>query len=251
MFPFKLATTSYIYPDHILPNVAALAPFFDEIELVLFETEAAADLMGDEQVYRLKELSSRSGLSYDVHLPMDILLGDSDKKKRSEGMGVIKKLIQQTLCLNPSVYILHLDPGAETDLKGWRERVVQSLRGLPGCGIESKRISVETLGYPFEWVEDIVEDFDFSICLDIGHILTHGQDLRFYLKKYLPEASMVHLHGFQNGVDHQGIDRLPEGGLEFILSHIRDYHGIVSMEVFSIDDLKRSLITLEEVWRKG
>jgi sugar phosphate isomerase/epimerase len=33
-----------------------------------------------------------------------------------------------------------------------------------------------------------------------------------------------------------------------IFSHLRDYHGIVSLEVFSIDDLKRSLTTLEEKW---
>ena len=37
MFPFKLATTSYIYPDHIIPNVTTFAPFLDEMELVLFE----------------------------------------------------------------------------------------------------------------------------------------------------------------------------------------------------------------------
>lgn len=251
MFPFKLATTSYIYPDHILPNVVSLAHFLDEIELVLFETEAGADLTGDEQVQALQELSSRNNLSYDVHLPMDIFLGDRGGKKRAEGMDVIRRLIQQTLCLNPSVYILHLDPGAETDLKGWRERIVESLQVLSRCGIESKRISVETLGYPFEWVEDIVKRFDFSICLDIGHILTHGQDLRLYFKKYLPETSMVHLHGFQNGIDHQGIDHLPEETLALILSHLRNYQGIVSIEVFSIDDLKRSLLTLEEAWKKG
>jgi sugar phosphate isomerase/epimerase len=250
MFPFKLATTSYIYPDHILPNVVALVPFFDEIELVLFETEAAQDLRGDEQVHTLQELSSRNNLSYDVHLPMDIFLGDRNNQKRVKGMAVIKEIIQETLCLNPSAYILHLDPGVETDLRRWRKRVDKSLRALSGCGIESKRISVETLGYPFELVEDIVRRFDFSICLDIGHILIHGHDLRHYLEKYLDETSMVHLHGFQNGIDHQGIDHLPGETLALILSHLRDYQGIVSIEVFSVEDLRRSLVVLEEQWER-
>jgi sugar phosphate isomerase/epimerase len=118
------------------------------------------------------------------------------------------------------------------------------------CGIEPNRISIETLGYPFEWIEDIIRRFGLSICLDIGHILMHGQDLRFYLKRYLPQASIIHLHGFQNGIDHLGIDRLHEPDLRLIFSHLRDYKGIVSIEVFSIDDLKRSLTILEERWGK-
>jgi hypothetical protein len=39
-FPFKLSTTPYIYPDEIVPNVARLAPSFDEIDLVLFESRS-------------------------------------------------------------------------------------------------------------------------------------------------------------------------------------------------------------------
>ncbi len=115
-------------------------------------------------------------------------------------------------------------------------------------GIEPNRIAIETLSYPFEWIEDIVRNFGFSICLDIGHILIQKQDLRLYLKNYLPNTSIFHLHGFQNDIDHLGIDRLPVPVLELILSHLRDYHGIVSIEVFSIDDLKSSLTTLEEIW---
>ncbi len=82
------------------------------------------------------------------------------------------------------------------------------------AGIEPNRVSIETLGYPFGWVEDIVKEFGFSICLDIGHILLYGQDLKFYLNKYLPETSIIHLHGFQNGIDHLGIDRLPDPTLK-------------------------------------
>jgi len=36
--------------------------------------------------------------------------------------------------------------------------------------------------------------------------------------------------------------------LKLIFSHLRNYHGIVSIEVFSIEDLKKSLVTLEEEW---
>ena len=37
-FPFRLATTSYIFPAEILPNIRCLGRYFDEVELVLFES---------------------------------------------------------------------------------------------------------------------------------------------------------------------------------------------------------------------
>jgi sugar phosphate isomerase/epimerase len=274
-FPFKLATTSYIYPDEIAPNVARLAPSFDEIELVLFESRSQDSI----QIKRLMELSSLHRVGFNVHLPIDISLGDASEKIRRNGISVVKKLIEQTLCLNPSLYTLHLEfinppnppllkggsPRGEEiptlrgkggfmqdpDVEGWRRRLVQCLEEIMDGRIESKRISIENLEYPFEWIEDIVRDFRFSICLDVGHILIHGHDLRHYLEKYLPETSIIHLYGIQNGRDHLGIGKLSKPVLKTILSCLHHYHGIVSIEVFSIDALKSSLAILEEEWTVG
>ncbi len=256
IFPFKLATTSYIYPDHILPNVTILAPFFDEIELVLFESEGQGNLPDDVQLSALINFSLHQEVNFNVHLPIDIFLGDESEEIRSKGVSIVKRVIERTLCLKPSLYTLHFDlrnknGGEQRDIETWRRRIIQSVEEIVEYGIESNRISIETLDYPFEWIEDIVKEFGFSICLDIGHILIHGQDLRLYLKKYLADTSIVHLHGFQNGIDHLGIDRLPESPLKLILSSLRNYRGIVSIEVFSIEDLKGSLITLEEIWGRS
>jgi sugar phosphate isomerase/epimerase len=256
MFPFKLATTSYIYPDRIIPNVVRLAPFLNEIELVFFESEAQDNLPDEAEINALIDLSLHQGVDFNVHLPIDIYLGDENEEVRSKGVSIVKKVIAQTLSLNPSLYTLHLDlrnknGQEETDIEMWRRRIIRSIDEMAEYGIESSRISIETLGYPFEWIEDIVKKFGFSICLDIGHILIHGQDLRLYLEKYLANTSIIHLHGFQNGIDHLGIDLLPEPALKLILPYLRDYKGIVSIEVFSMDDLKKSLVILEERWEKG
>ncbi len=255
LFPFKLATTSYIYPDRILPNVTMLSPFLDEIELVLFESNGLDNYPDQTEMKGLKDLSLSQGVGYHVHLPTDIYLGDSVEGARSQGVTAIKKVIERTLCLNPSLYTLHFEMRnshgrEERDIEAWRKCLIRSMQEIVKCGIEPNLISVETLAYPFEWIEDIVRNFGFSICLDIGHILIQKQDLRLYLKNYLPNTSIIHLHGFQNGIDHLGINRLPLPSLELIFFHLRDYHGIVSVEVFSIDDLKRSLIILEEKWEK-
>jgi len=253
MFPFKLSTTSYIYPDHVIPNVVMLAPFFDEIELVLFESEGKDNLPGEDEISYLISLSIYHEVKFNVHLPIDIFLGDRNEEVRSKGVSIVKRVIEKTFCLNPSLYILHFDlrnknGREESDIGTWRRRIIQSVEEIVEYGVGSNRISIETLGYPFEWIEDIIRNFGFSICLDIGHILIQDQDLRFYLDNYLADTSIIHLHGFQNGIDHLGIDQLPDLALKLILSYLRDYHSIVSLEVFSIDDLKRSLITLEEKW---
>jgi sugar phosphate isomerase/epimerase len=71
------------------------------------------------------------------------------------------------------------------------------------------------------------------------------------LEKYLPGTSIIHLHGFQNNRDHLGIGKLSEPVLKTILSYLRHYHGIVSIEVFSIDELKSSLTILEGEWTEN
>ena len=254
-FPFRLSTTSYIYPDQIIPNVIRLAPFLDEIELVLFESEELDNYPDEAQMKDLMNLSIHQGVDFNVHLPIDIFLGDESEEVRSQGISIVKKIIERTLYLNPSTYTLHFDlrdrsGREETDIQTWRRRIIRSTEGIAECGIESNRISIETLGYPFEWIEDIIKKFGFSICLDIGHILIYGQDLPLYLKKYLPNTSIIHLHGFQNGIDHLGIDKLNGKTVDFILSHLQNYGGILSIEVFSFDDLKRSLEILEKEWER-
>jgi len=255
-FPFKLATTSYIYPDEIVPNVVRLGPFFDEIELVLFESTGQNSIPDNTQINHLIELSLLHRVGFNIHLPFDISLGDENEKVRASGISIVRRVIQKTLCLNPSLYVLHLDPRnrnnqEERDIEAWRRRVSRSLKEILDDGMDSKRMAIETLGYPFEWIEDVVREFGLSVCLDIGHILTHGYDLGHYLETYLPRTSIVHLHGFHNGSDHLGIETLPEPDLNLILSALHHYHGIVSIEVFSINELRSSLSVLEERWIKS
>jgi len=266
-FPFKLATTSYIYPDEIVPNVVKLGPFFDEIELVLFESERPDSIPDPVQIDHLIELSKLHQLGFNIHLPLDVSLGDECDDVRTHGISITKTVIERTLPLNPSLYTLHLDfinPPTlslrrgeegefvqEKDVEAWRRRVSRSLKEILDNGIEPKRISIETLGYPFEWIEDTVREFGVSVCLDIGHILINGYDLDHYFKTYLPRTSIIHLHGVHNSSDHLGIETLPEPDLNLILSALRRYHGIVSLEVFSINELKSSLSILEEKWIKS
>jgi sugar phosphate isomerase/epimerase len=255
MFPFRLGTTSYIYPDHIVPNVVKLAPFLDEIELVLFESEGLDNYPDETQMKDLMSLSIHQGVDFNIHLPIDIFLGDEEEEIRVKGVNIVRKVMERTLCLRPSIYTLHLDlrnkdGREETDIEAWRRRILRSAKEMTEWGIEPKRISIETLSYPFEWIEDIVKEFGFSICLDIGHMLIYSQDIPRYLENYLSQTSIIHLHGIENGVDHLGIDRLNGKMVDLILSKLQSFTGILSVEVFSFGDLKNSLEVLEQRWKK-
>ncbi len=103
MFPFRLATTSYIYPDRIIPNVNALAPFLDEVELVLFESEGQDNYPDEAELRDMMSFSLNGKVGFNVHLPVDIFLGDKDEEVRFKGISVVKKVIERTLCLKPSL----------------------------------------------------------------------------------------------------------------------------------------------------
>jgi len=255
LFPFRLGTTSYIYPEPILPNVMRLASFLDEIELVLFESSGEDNLPDEALIRDLKALSAVTGTGFNVHLPMDVYLGDQRRTVRSEGVRTVRKFIERTSLLSPSLYTLHFSLKDEEghdapDLGLWKEYVRESAEDILGCGIDPSLISIETLGYPYEWIEETVRTFGFSICLDLGHLLNRGFDLRGHLDRYLAETSVIHLHGLQNGMDHLGIDKLGEETLDLILSYLRRFKGVLSIEVFAFDDLKNSLRVLEEKWKR-
>jgi hypothetical protein len=103
-FPFRLATTSFIYPDRILPNAMRLAPYLDEMELILFETK---NLPNREEISHLSALQDKQGLSYNVHLPLDISLGHPSDKTREEGIAAVHEAVALTRRLTPSTYTLH------------------------------------------------------------------------------------------------------------------------------------------------
>jgi hypothetical protein len=66
-YPFKLATTSFIYPDDYIPNVKMLGPFVDEIELLLFESNAIESFFSASIIDKLQRLATDLNLSYNSH----------------------------------------------------------------------------------------------------------------------------------------------------------------------------------------
>lgn len=254
-FPFKLATTSFIYRDSYAPNVARLAPFFDEIELLFFES-SDLDLPAAAEIEQLKALAHVHGITYNVHLPTDVCLSDPVEEHRELAIEAIGRVIEAVKSLSPASYTLHIRPPSGSFSSGQVER----LRASTAKAVEtiSRRteispsiLCVENLEDPFSFAESIIEDLGLGVCLDIGHLVHFRHDLEATVSRWLPRASVIHLHGASQGRDHQALSAMDTGFLKSLMGFFKECAGkTVCLEVFSLEALLPSLDVFEAAWEK-
>lgn len=254
-FPFRIATTSYILPDEILPNVKFLGQYFDEIELVFFESGSESNLPAPGEVREMARIASDMEFSYNVHLPSDLFFGDPDRASRQRFCETALSFYERTLPLSPSGYVLHLDNRKadgtmEQDVSAWAERVSESLDILQSKGMDLRRVAVENLEYPLQRIWPFVKDFGLSFCLDLGHLMRYGYDIAEQTALFSEKITMAHLHGVNNGKDHTGLCHIPDAQWETICRFLSGYRGGLSLEVFSLDDLAVSCTRMVEMARK-
>jgi len=262
-FPFRLGTTSYIIPEEILPNLRYLQERVDDVELVLFESDEYSNLPTPPLAEEIARLGQRAGLSYTVHLPLDIRLGSADETERCASVGKCRRVIERMAPVDPFAWILHLHGDRHGnpptgDAPRWTEQNRRSLHELLEGGPEPRLICVETLDYDFTLVAGLVEAFDLSVCLDIGHLLVQGRDVAAHLNRWMERARVFHVHGIDGDRnDHRHLGYLPGGLLEDLAKHLSRLptwdERVVTMEIFGQDDFERSLRAVEErlaAWRK-
>lgn len=253
LYPFRLGTTSFIYPDHYIPNVKMLGPYLDEIELLLFES-AHDSLPSKHEIKELSMLAEEFDITYDIHLPLDIYLGDNNPDIRRHAVETIKQIIDLTLPLAPSIFTLHFsydeDPSDKDIVKKWRERIYESMALLLSTGINSRSIAIENLMYPFEWVEEVISSLNLSVCIDTGHLILMNADIKRIFDKYHDRTSIIHLHGVEDSLDHLSLDKLTDNEISDIMKILKTYTGTAIIEVFSYDNLQASLKYLENCWNR-
>ncbi len=255
--PFRLGTTSFIYPDHILPNVRKIGPFFDEIELLVFESQPKGVLPSRADIRELGQLSEDLGLSYNIHLPTDVSLTDPSGAQRAKAADTLLAVVELFAPLCPTTFTLHLpmDRGTFTreDLLAWDKRARKGLDllvpRLPDPGL----VSLETLWYAPDALWRLVKDYDLSLCIDAGHHFKYGHDLRTTFERFKDRIPLVHLHGvdFSGPAprDHTRLDRLPHELFTLTTELLTAYEGTVSLEVFNLENLNHSLAQLSLVFK--
>ncbi len=255
--PFRLGTTSFIYPDHIIPNVRKIGAFFDEIELLVFESSPKGVLPSKEDIRVLEQLSEELDLSYNIHLPTDISLTDPSGTQREKAADTLVAVIELFAPLSPTTFTLHLsmDRGAFTreDLFSWDKRAKKGLDFLVPRLPDPGLVSLETLWYDPDALYRLVEDYALSLCIDAGHHFKYGHDLRTTFERFKDKIPLVHLHGvdFSGPAPrgHTGLDRLPHELFALTTELLIPYEGTVSLEVFNLENLNRSLAQLSLVFK--
>lgn len=249
---FRIGTTSYILPADILPNVEYLAPLVDDIELVLFETdEYGSNLPDPATTSRLGELASAHDLTYTVHLPLDLRLGEPGPEL-DVSLRKAHRVIKATQALNPYAYVLHLDgrPLQQSELTpaglaAWQAASRAALETVAGWPDEPRLLSVENLE---AWDPDafapVVEALPVSRTIDVGHFWLNNEDPLPHLSHWIDRTRVIHIHGIAQR-DHASLATIEPERLDpvvaFLLSH---FHGVVTLEVFSEADFEGSLAAL-------
>ncbi len=254
-YPFRLGTTSYIIPDDILPNARYLADKVSDIELILFEVDNGPNnLPSPEVISELSQIAIQHDLTYTVHLPLDLKLGE-DGSEHDQSLVKAKRVIDCTRELNPWAYVLHLDGKSvrtSTHAKAiqrWQDQSVRALEIVSEWTGGASKLAVENLEtYPLDFIQPVLDRIPVSRCVDIGHLWLDGHDPIPYLKAALPYTRVIHMHGIAER-DHRSLAFIPQEKVRAVwdeLIHTK-YEGVLTLEIFSEEDFVSSLDVIRNI----
>jgi len=253
--PFRLGVPSYVYPADILPNVKALAPYVDDIELVLFESGkpevSASNIPSHDVIRSLDELARANDLTYTVHFPIDRHLGSSDAGERRALQKQMLAIMDRMRSLRPFAYILHLE-GVTQDsdrerVQTWQNDIADLLPALIERAGDPSLLCVENLNYPFAWCEGLLNRFNLGVCIDCGHLWVGNDNVETHLQRHLPKTRVIHLHGVRDGRDHLALAALPPTRLLQLLNSIDKFTGVLTLEIFNYEGVRDSLVCLNQL----
>lgn len=246
-----MGATSFVLPAGVCENVLFLADKVDDIQLLFFESPSQSLLLHHVDVPFLREKGVEHDLSYTVHLPSDIRAGSNSGKLRQNGVAEIARLFEELLPLNPLAFDLHLIREKEIIREQWQENIGEFLMLLKKeLGSESSRVAIENIDYPLDYVRDMVLDHGFSLCLDFGHALFYDDEPEQLLKD-IAKAAHIHYHGIQNNKDHQALGPSQSEFSKRLGSQLLagNYAGVVTLELYSEEKLRDSLLQLDSDWQ--
>jgi sugar phosphate isomerase/epimerase len=249
-YPFRVSAPSFIFPADYVINVQRLAPYADEIELLVLESHPE-NLPSKETVAELVRLGSDMNVTYNVHLPLDTDLTATEKSHRQKAADLLLGAMERVVPLDAVTHTLHLD-FREKDhqpdtVSAWQQRMRHQLGHIIEAGpLEARQISIETLDYPPAYFDPIVNDLDLAVCLDIGHLIRYGHDVAGAIAVYGTRTDIIHLHGVADGRDHLSARHLSPAMVQTILVFLKNYTQSLSLEVFNPQRLSDSMEWLEK-----
>lgn len=224
---FRLAAPSCVLADRVGPNCQALASLVSEVGLMLLETEAC--LAYDQT--DLPATLARLSLSYHAHLPVDLPWDQGVPSVAAK----IRALADKIAFLRPHGYVLHPPPAGALPLL---------LAHAPELG---GLVCLEnTAGSDLAALWPDIEALDLGVCLDLGHLVSYGQESIFELPGIFERVRFMHVYGQETPTGHAGLEHLPNPELlHQILGRVRP-DCVLVVEVFDWAQWTDSLALLKK-----
>jgi len=177
--PWRLAAPSCVLPAGVAENCARLAGEYEEIALAFFETDACLAYTEADLPRALADLPLR----YSMHLPLDLPWNEGVDRVAE----IILELARLAGFLRPWAYVLH-PPETPAELAALAGRLERG-------GIAPGQVLVENIrGRDLAALWPAVRGLDLGVCLDLGHMLLHGQEDFLDLPGLSGHTRMVHLN---------------------------------------------------------
>jgi sugar phosphate isomerase/epimerase len=236
-FPFKLGTTSYVYPSDILTNVRLLAGRVDAVQLVLFEGDYSS-IPTPADMHELLLIGRDNDLRYIVHFPIDYRLGDPDEGVRRLALDQHSRIADLTAPIAHG-FVVHAEAARYDDAAlSWFDAAFGVLRErIPGA----IPLCLENLNPWFNRNDPVRRKHSLHACIDIGHLLLQAGDIEQHWQRYHSESPVIHLHGCRDGRDHQSLSVNETPVNDALRRLLMAYHGTVILELFSTPDTIESL----------
>jgi sugar phosphate isomerase/epimerase len=246
---YRIGTTSYIIPADILPNVEYLAPRVDDVQLVLFEIDEYGSNLPDAALrQRLAALATEHHITYTVHLPLDLRLGDGG----ADGdVSLVKahRVIEATRDLDPFAYTLHLDgrlflngqPSTRA-IARWQDQSTRAIEVVAAWVRSPHLLCIENVErWDPELFAPVLARVPVSRTIDVGHLWLQKADPVVHLEAWLDRTRVVHLHGIA-ARDHASLAHVPAADLDSVLALLQArFSGVLTIEVFGQADLQTSM----------
>jgi sugar phosphate isomerase/epimerase len=84
--------------------------------------------------------------------------------------------------------------------------------------------------------------------MDMGHLMAHEVDMTVFFNRWKERTTVIHLHGVDSAQDHLPLDRLSSARMVRVIEILKQFSGVVSLEVFSAPALNASMTHLLDQW---
>jgi sugar phosphate isomerase/epimerase len=197
--------------DHLKRHISTLpAQGIECFEFTWDPPDTMEDLFDEEWRDFLEQCQSEWNLSFAIHLPMFGLDPAAFHKEiAAASMRETIKAIRWTEGLDITGYVLHIgitgarlqaalsnvSPALLSSL--WERTVASAKSTLPWLldHVEPRRIWIENLPYSsLEPLVPAIEEYDFGICLDVGHADRNGEDPAGFFSRHKDRIGEIHFH---------------------------------------------------------